>query len=215
MTSLIELVRKDDYEAVKARLETEEGKLESRTTDKNGSFPLHWACKQKNASAIVLLLIEAYPVAAEVGDTRYGNTPLHLACNTGLPLDVLQALLAAYPAAVKVKNKRTNNLLYLACKTTLSTSDAIQALLATAGVIDTKYSDLPLHLACNNTLSTSDVDGHGTWFKKSIGRVRPMVCMACRPSAPVVDDLPECSNPCFSSWFNIILDQFFLPFADT
>lgn len=69
------------------------------------------AASRTTPMGVVQLLLEKFPAAARMQDTR-GYTPLHIAAKETAPLPVVKTLLKAYPEAVTLCDRRGQNLLH-------------------------------------------------------------------------------------------------------
>jgi hypothetical protein len=125
-------------------------------SDINNALLLHRACgaiyfgdkSHLQSVEVIKVLLDAYPVAAEVKDT-WNRTPLHWALQQGASVEVIKMLLDAYPAAAELKDTGNNTPLHLALQQGASV-EVIKMMLdacpAAAEVKDTG-NNTPLHLA--------------------------------------------------------------------
>jgi ankyrin repeat protein len=71
--------------------------------NKEGYYPLHYACLMHQYKNIVVKLINDFPLAAKE-KTAFGDYPLHLACANYQSKKVVLNLISVFPKAAKEKN---------------------------------------------------------------------------------------------------------------
>mmetsp|Transcript_40895 Transcript_40895/g.73718 ORF Transcript_40895/g.73718 Transcript_40895/m.73718 type:complete len:652 (-) Transcript_40895:211-2166(-) len=154
-TILFRLILKKDWEGVSTRLNLfpDEASTWIVTKGFNGNLrflPLHKACVLSPPQAIIVSLIQAFPVGVTRTD-QDGWLPLHCACFYAAPPAAIVALIQADPKAAQKKDDDGRLALHYACLKSAPEQVISQLLGAHVKAALAKDNDgrMPLHHACS------------------------------------------------------------------
>jgi Ankyrin repeats (3 copies) len=118
---------------------------------RDGSLPLHCACKKNAPLDVIQFLVETWPDAVKDKEkNKCGELPLHWVFSSNSPLDVIQLLVETWPDTVKEKNNNGSLPLHYAChyNAPLDVMQFLVKMWPNAVKAKNRYGFLPLHYAC-------------------------------------------------------------------
>lgn len=121
------------------------------SVDKKGNTVLHWACRYKAKTEVIMMLIDWWPDALEV-ENEDGQTPLMLALEiTDVPFEIIQFMVGKYPEAVGIQDRFDRTTVQVACsnKASIRVVELLGAWFAEAYHMKSNIGAINLHQACN------------------------------------------------------------------
>jgi hypothetical protein len=122
--------------------------------DKRNRTPLNWALGMGTSADVVKMILDAYPLAAEMKDSENG-TILHCILENGASADIVKMVLDAYPAAAEMKDNWNKTPLHCALEKGAS-ADTVKIVFdayPAAAEMKDKRNRTPLHCALTKNAS--------------------------------------------------------------
>ncbi|XRB25479.1 stage V sporulation protein K [Pseudoscourfieldia marina] len=128
-TELHNLINDKKWDAVRQRLNTDQGRRETREKSNGGDLPLHSAAARQPPLDVVDKLIEIHPDGVREKSNNFGALPLHYAVWYRAPLDVVRILIEKYPGAVHERSGGDHSLLPIEWAERCGASEDVKRLL--------------------------------------------------------------------------------------